>query len=111
MEQKSPVSKEKLTVQTYDRICAYCLRRIVLVPLQNVFCFEIDTSGAREAYPETMTAEICGEETEFACYLDGDEGGGSFFYGGILYDVRFRSLEDAERFLAGLKEMKAKQGP
>ena len=80
--------------------------RYYLIPWQNGFAFTIEVDGIRDPYPETMTAAVCGEETEISYYLNGEGGGGgNFFHGGLLYSFRFSSLDDAERFLDGLVEV------
>ena len=52
-----------------------------------------------------VSVTVCGEETEFAYYLNGDgSGGGNFFHEGLLYTIQFPSLGDAAQVLNGLTE-------
>ena len=80
---------------------------ITLIPHQNGFSFTIDLQGHWNSFPETKTVTVCGEETEFSYYLNEDgSGGGNFFHGGLLYNVQFSALSDADSFFDGLTEVK-----
>ena len=79
----------------------------VLIPYQNGYSLVLEITGIREPFPNSKTVTAAGEEAELLYYLNEDgSGGGNFFHAGLLYTVHFPSLEDGERFIEGLAEVK-----
>ena len=78
------------------------LSSYTFVPWQDRFGFTMHGEEYYSVYPETLTAEICGEEVEFRYFQNTDGYGGNFLYGGFCYTLNFRSLEEAVRFLENL---------
>ena len=88
---------------------------ISLIPLTGGFEFYFVTgTDFVESYPNSVTVTVCGQKTEFRYFLDknGDYGDaygtGNFVYGGDSYYLKFRSLGEAEEFLASLCEVTPK---
>jgi len=78
------------------------LSSYTFVPWQDRFGFTMHGEEYYSVFPETLTAEICGEEVEFRYFQNTDGYGGNFLYGGFCYTLNFRSLEEAVRFLENL---------
>ena len=81
----------------------------------NGFSVSVNEETEPSAFPESVTVTVCGQDPELRYVLDNPGeagntcGSGCFLYGGRLYALNFRSLGEAEEFLASLYEVTPKQ--
>lgn len=76
-----------------------------LIPYTDGFAFSLWDEDRIGPYPETTVVTVCGEETDFCYYLSKGGGGGWFRWKGDIYELVFRSLDEAEAFIGLLTEI------